>query len=114
MVKRTAKLYVHDILESIEKIEDYTKGLTFQEFSKDRLVIDAVVRNLGIIGEATKHIPQDLRSLDQHIPWKEIAGMRDKITHEYFGVDLEIIWKTISGALPDLKRSIKGLLKRIS
>lgn len=84
-------------LESISKIEGYTKDLPFEKFSKDRMVIDAVTRNFEIIGEASKNIPDGLKLLHNDVPWKEMAGMRDKVIHEYFGVDLEIVWRTIKG-----------------
>ncbi|MFH1362628.1 MAG: DUF86 domain-containing protein [Candidatus Omnitrophota bacterium] len=110
-MKRDSKFYIKDILDSMEKIEKYTKGLSFREFSRDEMLIDAVVRNFEIIGEASKNIPSKLRSLNEEIPWKEMAGMRDKITHDYFGVDLKIVWKTLKKSLPVLKISIKNILK---
>jgi uncharacterized protein with HEPN domain len=105
-MKRNSGLYINDILDSIKKIETYTKGLSFKEFAHRKIVIDAVVRNLEIIGEASKNIPVKTKSLHKEIPWKEMAGMRDKITHEYFGVDLKIVWKTIKHSLPVLKKNI--------
>ena len=101
--ERNPKLYLRDILDAIAKIEDYTEGLSFEEFSKNNLVVDAVVRNFEIIGEASKNIPEETKSQYSQIPWKEMAGMRDKMIHEYFGVDLEIVWETIKTRLPQLK-----------
>jgi len=100
--KRSFRLYLKDILEAIEKINNYTKNLSFEEFSQNTMIVDAVIRNFEIIGEATKHIPEEIRKSYPEIPWKEMAGMRDKMIHEYFGVDLEIVWKTIKIRLPQI------------
>jgi uncharacterized protein with HEPN domain len=90
MSERDSKLLVEDILSSIGKIERYTLNLSFEDFLHDELRIDAVVRNLEIIGEASERIHPDLKQ-SSPIPWREISGLRNKIVHEYFGVDLEII-----------------------
>ena len=99
-MKRTYVLYLKDILEAIERIESYVKGFTFEQFAKSTLVIDAVVRNFEIIGEATKNIPEEIKRENPLIKWKEMAGMRDKLAHEYFGVDIDILWKTSINRLP--------------
>lgn len=109
MKKRNSALYIHDIIDAIGKIERYTQGLSFKKFSKDQLIIDAVVRNFAVIGEAAKNVPTELRTRYSDIPWKEMAGMRDKVIHEYFGVDLDIVWKTIKKSLPNLKSILKSL-----
>ena len=101
---RDIRLYLDDILESIQKIEDYTKDLNEEQFSMDTEVQDAVLRRLGIIGEAVKHVPEDLKNNYEQIPWKQIAGARDIFVHEYFGVGMERIWKTIKEDLPELKK----------
>jgi len=90
----------------------YTKGLTFEGFRSKKIVIDAVVRNFEIIGEAAKNTPEDLKSLHREIPWKEMSGMRNKITHQYFGIDLSIVWKTIRN-LPDLEIALTKIYKKI-
>ena len=113
MMARGGKLYLKDILDSIQRIETYTKGLTFSKFSHNKITIDAVIRNLEIIGEASKNLPANLKSLRKEVPWKEMAGMRDKIIHEYFGVDLDIVWKTIKASLPSLKKPLKDILKNL-
>lgn len=113
MMARSGKLCLKDIIDSIEKIENYTKDLPFNKFSHNKMAIDAVVRNLEIIGEASKNLPVSIKFLHKETPWKEMAGMRDKITHEYFGVDLDIIWKTIKDSLPNLKKTIKDILKNL-
>lgn len=104
-------LYLRDILEAIERIESYVKGRSFEQFAKNSLVIDAVVRNFEIIGEAAKRIPLEIKQETPLIKWKEMAGMRDKLAHEYFGVDIEILWKTSINRLPALKPRIEELLK---
>lgn len=107
MKKRDYSLYLKDILDSLEKIEEYTKDLTFDKFFHNTIVIDAVIRNFEIIGEASKYLPAQMKALHKDIPWKEMAGMRDKMVHEYFGVDLDIVWKTIKDRLPELKTALK-------
>ena len=85
-------LYIDHILESIEKIESFTKDLTKKEFSKNDLVQDAVIRNFEIIGEASKKVSKDIKQTYHKISWKEISGMRDKLIHDYMGVDVDVIW----------------------
>ncbi len=109
MSKREAKLYIEDIKSSIEKIESYVKGLNFDEFVRDNMAVDAVVRNLTVIGEAAKNIPEEIKIKNPDIAWDEAISMRNKITHEYFGVDEEILWKTIIEDLPVLKAQIIAL-----
>lgn len=113
MTERNDKLYLKDILDSIEKIEKYVKNLNYKKFSKNLLVIDAVVRNFEVIGEATKNLSKEIKSLYPNIPWKEMAGMRNKVIHEYFGVNLKIIWKTIKERLPELRIKIEEILKKL-
>lgn len=106
------KVYLQDIMEATKKIEKYTKNLTFTEFRKNELVIDAVVRNLEIIGEATKKLPNETKNKATNVEWKKIAGLRDILIHEYFGVDLEIIWDIIKNKLPELKKEVMRISKR--
>ena len=110
MSKRKPKLYLEDIKDSIRKIEGYTSNLSFDEFKKDTLTIDAVVRNLTIIGEAAKNIPEEIKSKNPEVAWSEAIGMRNKVTHEYFGVDEDILWKTIKEDLPVFKKQISKIL----
>ncbi|MBI1869479.1 DUF86 domain-containing protein [Candidatus Gottesmanbacteria bacterium] len=109
MSKRALKLYLEDIISSIKNIGDYIKGMAFEEFIHDRKTVDAVVRNLEIIGQAARNIPQEVTVKYHDIPWREMVSMRNKVLHEYFGVDIEILWKTIQEDLPGLKEKIKGL-----
>lgn len=112
-MKRDYRVYVDDILEAIEKIERYVEGLTIDKFARDTKTIDAVIRNFEIIGEATKHITEEMRKEHPNVPWKDMAGMRDKLIHEYFGVKLEVVWKTIKERLPEVKPLIKEVLEEM-
>lgn len=103
MSKRDTKLYLEDIREATAHIESYTHGLSFEEFKNDPKTIDAVVRNFEIMGEAAAHLTDEFKETHPEIPWSRVAGMRNKIAHEYFGIDSEIIWKTIQEDIPRLK-----------
>lgn len=111
MSERTVALYANDIREAIERIEAYTKSLSFEDFRHDEKTIDAVVRNIEVIGEASRHIPDTIRLQYPTIPWKQIVGSRDKMIHEYFGVDLDVLWKTVTEDLSALKQQVENLLK---
>lgn len=106
-MKRTVILYIEDIKKSIVKIEKYTKRISREKFLKDEKTQDALVRNLEIIGEAAKNIPHKVRAAYPQIPWRGIITMRNKIIHEYFGVDLDILWQTVKEDIPELKSKIK-------
>ncbi len=108
---RDYKLYLDDICEAIVKIENYTAGLTFAKFQKNSLVVDGVVRNLEIIGEAAKKIPAVYKNRYLEIEWKKIAGLRDILAHEYFGVDLQVLWDIIKTKLPLLKQQVESIRK---
>lgn len=103
---RDYKLYLEDILEAIEKIERYTENLIFEEFKKNDLVVDAVIRNLEIIGEAVKNLPYNIKRRHSDVEWRKIAGFRDILIHEYFGINLKILWDIIQNKLPKLKEKI--------
>jgi uncharacterized protein with HEPN domain len=112
MSKRNWKLLFEDIMECIHKIEKYTGVLEFENFKTREIVIDAVVRNLEIIGEASRNIPEEVKKRFKDIPWKSIVGLRNRVIHGYFGVDLSIIWHIIGHELPDLKNKIQEALKQ--
>jgi uncharacterized protein with HEPN domain len=104
---------IQDILKAIEKIERYVKNMSLAKFKQNELVIDAVVRNFEVIGEASKNIPLSIQRSYPDIPWKEIKGMRDVLIHEYFGVDINILWHATKKNLPVLQRQLKSLLHNI-
>ena len=101
--------YLNDILESIADIKEFTKDISFGNFLKDRKTINAVVRSLEIIGEAANKIPPDIQANYPETSWQEIIGMRNRLIHEYFGVDLDIVWQTIEEDLMPLEQTVKRL-----
>jgi len=101
--------YIEHILDCIRKIKEFTSGLSLKDFSVNELVQDAVIRNIEIIGEASKKISSDTKQIRYEIPWKEITGMRDKLIHDYLGVDVEVVWRTITEDIPALEKQIKGI-----
>jgi uncharacterized protein with HEPN domain len=105
--------YIRDILISIQDVEEFTTGITFEDFLKDKKTIKAVIRSLEVLGEASKKIPDEVRNRYPSVPWKRMAGMRDKLIHEYFGVDLEIVWTVAKKELPPVKSSIEELVREI-
>ncbi len=109
MPKRSPRLLVIDILEAIDKIEKYTKALNYSQFSEDDKTVDAVCRNLEIIGEAANRFPSEFTDQYPTIEWRKIVGLRNRIVHGYFGVDKEIIWEIVSNYIPKLKLEIVGL-----
>lgn len=111
MSKRDWRLFVEDILECIGKIEKYIKNMEFDKYEKDSKTIDAVVRNLEIIGEASKNIPENIKMRYKNVYWKGIVGLRNRIIHEYFGVDLKIIWHIIKEEIPILREQMEDILK---
>ena len=97
------RIYIEHILQSIERIQSYISGKDQETFSNDSITQDAVVRQLEIIGEATKRISKELRNKNSDVPWDDMAGMRDVLIHDYIDVDLNIVWKTASQSIPGLK-----------
>ncbi|MEN6351033.1 MAG: DUF86 domain-containing protein [Syntrophomonas sp.] len=110
---RTPRLYISDILESIEKIQRYTKNLTFEEFMKSPMVIDAVARNFEIIGEASSHVHENIQDQYPQLPWFKMKAMRNIVAHEYFRIDLSIMWETAQVDLPELLSPIQKILSEL-
>ncbi len=102
---------MHDILSSVDDIESFVEGISYEQFLKDRKTLNAVVRSFEIIGEATKHVPASLRYEYGEVPWKKMIAMRDKVIHGYFGVDAKTLWITAKEDLPPLRQLVKRMLK---
>ncbi len=110
-MKRNMKLYLQDIVDSMLAIEQYTQKISEKDFYSDLQVQDAVIRRLEIIGEAVKNLDDDFKTKHHEIEWKQIAGMRDIIAHEYFGVKLERVWDVVKQDIPVLKQKILKVLE---
>jgi len=106
MFKRPIDLLLSDICQAIDRIEQYIEKLSFEAFSKDQKSVDAVVRNLEIIGEAANRLPDEFKGKYSEIEWHKVVGLRHRIVHGYFGIDLEIIWQILRRDLPELKHKV--------
>ncbi len=111
MPHRDWRFRIEDMLEAIARIQRHSKGLQFEGFLKDELVVDAVLRNLAVLGEASRHIPESIVAKSPEIPWASIRGMRNVLVHDYFGVDLASVWETVRNDLPPLVPLLRKLLQ---
>lgn len=111
---RDHAIYVKDILTAIEAIEGFVEGMEFEQFKLDDKTSSAVIRKFEIIGEATKNIPDAVRKNYPAIPWKEMAGMRDKPIHFYMGVKYELVWQTIKDVIPQIKPVMHQIIQEAS
>ncbi len=111
MSKKDWQILLRDILTAIERIEKYTDKLQYEEFVTNDLVKDAVVRNIEIIGEASNRVPEEFKNQNVEIPWQKLRGIRNRIVHDYFGVDHDIIWQIVSKELTILKENLSHIIE---
>ena len=108
---RDERLLVKDILAALDRIDSYTKEMNFEAFVADEKTVNAVIYNFLVIGEAVKLLPPAVTGKYPEIPWRQIAGMRDKLTHTYFSIDYDLVWKTITAVLPQFRAVMQKILK---
>jgi uncharacterized protein with HEPN domain len=106
---RDEHLLLKDIHMAPDRIDSYTRSMSYEEFSADEKTVNAVIFNFLVIGEAVKHLPPTLTDNHPEIPWRQIAGMRDKLTHAYFSIDYELVWKTVTVVLPKFRADIQKI-----
>ena len=109
-MKRDYKLFIKDIISAMKSIEEFVEGLSLDEVKEDDKTSSAVIRKFEIIGEATRHVPEDLKEKYPDIPWKRMAGMRDRLIHAYFGVDYRLVWEAIKIDIPKLRPRLEEVL----
>jgi uncharacterized protein with HEPN domain len=110
-MKRNTLLYIKDILENMRDAEGFIQGMSYEQFAADKRTVNAVLRSIEVVGEAAKKVPEDIRTEYPQLPWKEMAGMRDKVIHFYFGVDKEVVWLVVKERIPTLRPLIESILR---
>ncbi len=113
MRKKDPIVYISDMLKYCESVQIFTKGINFSTFSRDDKTIFAVIRSIEVIGEASKKVPKGIKEKHNQIPWREIAGMRDKLVHEYFGIDNKVVWKTAKNDIPKLNKRLQAIILQL-
>jgi len=112
-MKTDQSAFLNHILDAIKKIEKYIQGIDEEAFKKNDLVQDGVIRQIEIIGEAVKRLSDDITSQSPQVPWQDIAGMRDKLIHDYFGVDIDTVWLTVQKDISEFKEEVKRIIERL-
>lgn len=110
-MNRNITLYIKDILQNMRDAEEFIRGMNYEQFAADKKTLNAVLRSIEVIGEATKHVPEELRAEYPAVPWKEMAGMRDKVIHAYFGVKVKTVWLVVQERIPSIKPTIEKVLR---
>jgi len=110
---RDYKLYLSDILEAGDRILEYTKGMAYNDFAKSKITVDAVVRNLEVIGEAARKLPSEIKAKSPEVEWHKIVGLRNILTHEYFGINTQIVWDVVKNKLEALSDTCQRLLEEL-
>jgi uncharacterized protein with HEPN domain len=113
LTKKYDLVYLKHILDAIKRIDEYTHGMKRRNFMDDHLVQDGTIRQLEVIGEAAKRLSKEFTDAYPNVPWKDMAGMRDRLIHGYFGVDLDAVWETLERDIPRLRGDIGGIVKKI-
>ncbi|ABQ91915.1 HepT-like ribonuclease domain-containing protein [Roseiflexus sp. RS-1] len=110
-MSRNVLVYIKDILQNMRDAEQFIQGMTYEQFVADKKTVNAILRSIEVIGEAAKRVPDDVRAQYPQIPWKEMAGMRDKVIHLYFSVDNETVWLVVKERIPSLQPLIEQIVR---